>query len=159
MAPEFTATPPALVWRHLHWPRPLELVRVVAVLRAWVADQHSPRLVLEVRASGGELRYLLGAPSGALGSAQRRLTTVVPNLQVTQLLALRQPMLMAGRLRLSTRHRALRSDDPEATIRAVLGALTHVRKGEELVLQVILGPRRIPLAVPNQSPSSVVAPM
>lgn len=47
----------------------------------------------------------------------------------------------------------------EATVRAVLGSLTHVRRDEQLVRQVVLGPRRIPLAVATNSPSSVVAPL
>ena len=90
---------------------------------------------------------------------ERRLTTVLPGVQLTDLSAKRDPVLMAGRLKLSTRHRALRTDDPEGTVRAVLGALTHVRRDEQLVLQVVLGPRRIPLAVATNSRSSVVAPL
>ena len=39
-----------------------------------------------------------------------------------------------------------------------MAALARARAEEHLTLQVILGPRRIPLAVPTQSPSSVVAP-
>jgi hypothetical protein len=50
----------------------------------------------------------------------------------------------------------LRSDQPEVVARSVLGTLAQVGKGETLVLQLLLGPRRIPLAVPNNSPSSVV---
>ena len=41
MSPNFAGAPPALLWRQLHWPRPLELDRVVAMLRAWAADQRS----------------------------------------------------------------------------------------------------------------------
>src|SRR5947209_7931328 len=55
-------------------------------------------------------------------------------------------------------HRPLRLDDPEAVVRAVLAALTRARTTEQLVLQLLLGPRRIPLAVPTNSPSSLVAP-
>ncbi|MBA3617995.1 MAG: type IV secretion system DNA-binding domain-containing protein [Acidothermales bacterium] len=148
-----------LIWRQVHWSRPLDAARAVAVLRAWAADQRSPRLVLEARATGGRLRYLLGMPFGAQASVEQHLTTVLPGVQVTDLSAKRPPVLVAGRLKLSTRHRPLRTDDPEATVRAVLGALTHVRRYEHLVLQVVLGPRRIPLAVATNSPSSVVAPL
>lgn len=147
-----------LVWRQLHWPRPLEAAGAVAVMRAWAADQRSPVIVLEARASAGGIRYLLGCSPSALTSVERRLTTAIPALQLTDPAIERAAVTAAGRLKLSTRHRALRTDNPETAIRQVLGALTQVRKGELLVLQLVLGPRRIPLAVLNQSPSSIVMP-
>lgn len=147
-----------LVWRQLHWPRPLEAAGAVAVMRAWAADQRSPIIVLEARASAAGIRYLLGCAPSALASVQRRLTTAIPAVQLTEPAADRVAVTAAGRLKLSTRHRALRTDNPETAIRQILGALTQVGKGELLVLQLVLGPRRIPLAVSNHSPSSIVMP-
>jgi hypothetical protein len=147
-----------LVWRQLHWPRPLDVERSTAVLRSWAADSLSPRLVLEVRAGASGLTYLLGAPLPALLSTQRRLRTTFPDLLVTELAEDRLPVTTAVRLKLSTRHRPISTDSPGASARELLGALSDIHDDELLVVQVALGPRRIPLAIPNNSPSSVVAP-
>jgi hypothetical protein len=158
MTAEPTITPTTVVWRQLHWPQPLDAAQALAVLRSWATDQHSPELVLEVRSSGGQVDYLLGAPLPVLLAACRRLRNAVPVVRITGALRERTPVMSARRLKLSTRHRPLRADAPEALARGVLGALLHAGKDETLVLQLILGPRRIPLAVPNHSPSSVVMP-
>ncbi|HEX8080083.1 MAG TPA: hypothetical protein VF557_07735 [Jatrophihabitans sp.] len=147
-----------LVWRQAHWPRPLDAAGAVAVPRAWAADQRSPQIVLEARADERGVQYLLGAPAAAVASVERRLTAAVPGAALTEPSSERQAVTAAGRLKLSTRHRALRTDLPDVATRQVLSALTAVNKGELLVLQLVLGPRRIPLAVPNQSPSSIVMP-
>ncbi len=147
-----------LVWRQVHWPQPLDTRPAAAVLRSWAADQYSPRLVLEARASKDGVAYLLGAPLAALLAAQRQLRTAVPDAQITEPAVPRHDTTTAGRLKLSTRHRAIRVNEPEAVARDVLGALSQARGNETLVLQLVLGPRRIPLSVPTQSPSSIVAP-
>lgn len=146
------------VWRELHWPRPLDAAGPVAAVRAWAADQHSPTVVLEVRSDSSGIRYLLGSLPGSQSLVERRLNAAVPNLQITEPSDKREPISSAARLKLSTRHRALRQDAAELIVRQLLGALARVGKGEQLVLQLMLGPRRIPLSVPNNSPSSVVLP-
>ncbi len=145
-----------MTWRQLHWPQPLDAAQALAVLRAWAADQHSPRLILEARATRTGVAYLLGGTLPALLAAQQRLRVSVPDVRITAPLSERVSCESARRLRLSTFHRPLRADQPEQVVRGVLGALSLVRGNESLVLQLVLGPRRIPLAVPNNSPSSVV---
>lgn len=147
-----------VAWRQIHWPHPLDVTTATAVLRSWSADQHSPRLVLEARGTKDGVTYLLGAPLAALLAAQRRLRTAIPDVRITEPAVPREDTVAAGRLKLSTRHRALRVNQPETVARDVLGALTQVRGNETLVLQLVLGPRRVPLAVPTHSPSSIVAP-
>jgi hypothetical protein len=147
-----------LVWRQLHWPRPLDVAGAVAVMRAWAADQRSPMVVLEARANASGVHYLLGCQASVRMAVERRLTTAIPAVQLTDPEGARVPVTASGRLKLSTRHRALRTDNPEVAIRQILGALMQVGKGELLVLQLVLGPRRIPLAVSNHSPSSIVMP-
>ncbi len=158
MSAEPATTVKTLVWRQLHWPQPLDAAQALAALRSWAADQHSARLVLEARASNAQVKYLLGAQLPALLSAKRRLLAAVPDVRVTETTRERAPVTGAGRLHLSTRHRPLRFDQPESVARGVLGALLQAGENEVLTLQLILGPRRIPLAVPNKSPSSVVMP-
>lgn len=148
----------SLVWRQVHWPRPLDAEVLLDVVRAWAADHRSPTLVLEVRGRTSGVEYLLGARLPTLLAAKRRLLTRVPEVRLTELADERLPVQAARKLRLSTRHRPLRTDPPELVVRGALGALNAVEHGEELVVQIVLGPRRVPLAVPNHSPSSVVMP-
>ena len=149
----------SIVWRQIHWPPSLEPDAVLGVLRTLAADPASPRLVLEARAEASGTAYLLGGHLAAVLDAARILRGAVPGVQLTEPVRRRVPVTVARRLRLSTRHRPLRTDHPESVALAVLGALSRVRTGELLVAQLVLGPRRIPLAVPNQSPSSTVAPL
>jgi hypothetical protein len=158
MSAHAPVTTSALVWRQLHWPLPLDADKALAVLRALAVDQHSPRLILETRATASQVAYLLGGTLPALLSAQHKLRIALPELRSTDLPHERTPVSLARRLRLSTFHRSLRADKPEQVVRSVLGALSQVRDDELLVLQLMLGPRRIPLAVPNNSPSSTVMP-
>jgi hypothetical protein len=147
-----------LVWRQLHWSRPLDANAAAAAIRAWAADQASPQIVLETRADAGRVRYLLATPPTGLNAATHRLTGALPGLQLTDLTDERQRIAAAARLKLSTRHRPLRADAAELITQQVHTALAAARDDEVLVLQVVLGARRIPLAVPNNSPSSVVMP-
>jgi hypothetical protein len=144
-----------LVWRRVHWPRPLEIERALGILRLWAADQRSPRIVLETRASQGEVRYLIGAAPASLATLTSSLDRVTASLTTD---VVRSRVSAAVKLKASTRHRAIRTDHPEAAAFSILNAITRVEADEELVLQLVLGPRRIPLAIPTHSPSSVVMP-
>ncbi len=148
----------ALAWREIHWQRPLDVARVVGCLRQWAADQRSPRITLEVRASASGASYLLGTHPAALLQVAAPLRSFL-GATVLKTRLDREPVTMVRRLQINTDHRPLRMDEPEGIVRATLAAMAHVQRGELLVLQVVLGPRRVPLAVPNQSPSSVVAPL
>lgn len=148
-----------LVWCELHWHRPVDAERAVQLLRRLASDGRSPRLVLEVRASAAGVRYLLAAPAAAIDEVQSLVRTLVPGTTMTMLRAsARLPVVTARQVRASTRHRSLNGAQLLPTLRAVLGALTAPKDDEGLVLQVVLGPRRIPLAVPTLSPSSTVEP-
>lgn len=128
------------------------------MLRSWAADGRSPQLILEARGSDGAVAYLLGGSLVAVLDAQRILKATVPGIRITEVGKERESLTTARRLRMSTRHRPLRTDQPDNLARGVLTALTKTRTGETLVLQLLLGPRRVPLAVPNNSPSSVTSP-
>jgi hypothetical protein len=148
----------ALHWRELRWQRPLDPVRSLGLLRQWAADQASPHLVLETWGGPDGVHYLIGATDSVLATVSRQIAQLLPGTTLSKPTADRPSLRTATSVRASTRHRALRSDDPVLGVRALLTALLAAGKGESLVLQLVLGPRRIPLAVPNTSPSSVVAP-
>lgn len=141
---------------HVYWPRPFDVERAIGLLRTWAADGRSPRIVLEVRATKAQVSYFLLVPRAMGGAVTASLKAHLPT--VTLVDTDKRPVNVdrAVSLRASTRHRAVRTDEIATVIRASLAALTRVRGDEELVLQVILGPRRIPLAVPTNSPSSTV---
>lgn len=151
-------TSAALAWRELHWSRPLDTERPTAAIRSWAADQTSPTIVLETRADKTGVQYLLGARKPNLPAALRRLQVAVPDVRVTDPLRGREDVTAAGRVKLSTRHRALRPDASEQIAQQVHAALASTRGDEVVVLQLILAARRIPLAVPSSSPSSIVMP-
>jgi hypothetical protein len=102
--------------------------------------------------------YLLGLPADAGRQRVALVTRLFPSARLTPLGSERAPVVAAARLRASTPHRPLRTVDPVAVVRSILASLTLARGEEQLVLQLLLGPRRVPLAIPNQSPSSIVAP-
>lgn len=148
-----------LVWRQIHWSEPVSAERAAALLRTWASDQRSPRIVLEARASQGEVRYLLGADPAASTHIFAALTSLT-TARLTTSGTTRVPIAQAGHLRANTRHRPLRTRPLElqSTVRALLGALSQAGEDEELVVQIVLGPRRVPLAVPTNSPSAIVSP-
>ena len=148
-----------VAWRQLHWQRPLDLARTAACLRQWAADGRSPVVVLEARATTAGVSYLIGTAPTAITSVTATLQSFVGAAATTLAKpTLRAPVNAAGRMKASTRHWPLTISKPETVVHAVLAALTRVGPGEQLVLQLLLGPRRIPLAVPTQSPSALTAP-
>ena len=146
-----------LVWRQLHWPGKLDPQRVVACLRAWAADGRSPRLVLEARATREGVRYLLATPSAALPSIGTPLRTGL-GARLLPSGVERRPVVTAGRLSASTRHRPLRADDAEAVVRAMLGALVRVTATNSWCCRSCSARGACRWPSRTQSPSSVVAP-
>ncbi|MBL0002497.1 MAG: type IV secretion system DNA-binding domain-containing protein [Actinomycetales bacterium] len=122
------------------------------------SDQRSPLVVLEARGHAGRLTYLLGSPATDAAVVVEALQGLCPDVVLIPLREHRPVVTTAGKVALSTRHRAVTVNDLPGQARAVMAALARARADEHLALQVILGPRRIPLAVPTQSPSSMVVP-
>jgi hypothetical protein len=143
-----------LAWFSVYWARPLDEASAAGVLRQWAADQRSPGIAVEVWASAGAVRYALGSPPPFRSGQQLQLERQLPGLHAVADQPTRPALHVAGQLRASTRHRALRVDALLAS-RAILAALSAARQHEHLALQVLLGPRRVPLAVPLNSPASV----
>jgi Type IV secretory system Conjugative DNA transfer len=107
-------------------------------------------VVIEAVGSRGMVEHRLALPESRAGSVVGQLRAAIPGLAVVKA-AVRPPLVTthAVSLRLSTRRRPLRTDDPLNTSRAVLTALADVRRGERLVLQWVLGRPLRPLVVPN----------
>lgn len=109
-------------------------------------------VIVETIGSPGAVQHRLALPSGQAESMVDQLRAALPGLSVEALS--RRPALAATRaveLRLSTRRRSVRTDDLAAVNRAVLTALAHLRRGEHLALQWMLGRALAPVAVPNHA--------
>lgn len=145
----------SIVWRRIYWSYPLDPDAAIAVLRSFATDQASRMLILEARSDKRGISYLVGGSLAAVLSAEYTLKTTVEGLRIVGDDLERWPVTSVRKIKLSTRHRAVRTDNPEQIARAVLAALSRVRSDEVLVVQTVLGPRRVPLAVPNHSPSSL----
>ena len=59
----------ALLWRELHWQRPLDPLRIAGCFRQWATDQQSPRIIVETELSTAGAQYRLGWPAATSGVA------------------------------------------------------------------------------------------
>lgn len=147
----------ALVFSGLHLPRPLDPGVVTRFLARLASDRAAPRVVLEVRADTHGVRHLLGARPTDIQTLRHLLGDLIPGSLLTSpnrgTQLPRPAMTAVGRLRVGPVGLPLRTDTPEATTRALLSAFaTRLRSGEAMALQVVLGPRRSPRAVPAGAP-------
>jgi hypothetical protein len=62
----------------------------------------------------------------------------------------REHVATARRIQLSTNTRQLEPADAVASHRSILHALTTAEKGERLTIQIVLGPRQHPKALPSE---------
>lgn len=153
-------SPDPIIWRQLYWPTPLEASAVTALLQAWASDVLAGTVILEVRTDGRSTRWLIGARTKRMTrvlDAARSLVTGLTHTPRT-IPVDRARVNAVRRLRLTTKHRPL-DGDPESTTRAIFAALARVRAGEEVVLQIVLGPRHESLLVPRSTPSSAAEPV
>lgn len=146
-----------LVFSSLHLPRPLDATAVAEFLARLASDRDAPRIALEVRVSEKGIRHLLGCRDTDVHALRRMLRDLIPGSLLTTpstgTVHPRPPVDAARRLRLRPTGLPLRSDAHEATARALLSSLaTPLKQGEQLVMQVLFGPRRAPRAVPARTP-------
>lgn len=131
------------------WPRHLDSHAVTAVFRALAADNRPGPVVLEALAVDGQLRHVLRLPRNRQQSLIRLLGVQVPGLRVEPSDLPLPAVSHALKLKLSSKRRALRTDQPEQLALGLLAALGNTRRGETLRLQWVLGPRLAPVAIPN----------
>jgi Type IV secretion-system coupling protein DNA-binding domain len=139
----------SLTWYRLRWPREVESEQVAQVFRLLATTAGSP-VVVEAVGSPGVVEHRLALPASRGEATADHLRASIPGLSVEELSY--RPALTATRaveLRLSTKRRPLRSDDIAGVSRAMLTALAHVRRGERLSIQWVLGRPFTPVAVPN----------
>ena len=144
-------------WYEYTWHRPFSLDDVIGLLTHLAEFTPRGYLVFEARGYAGQVRYLVGFDpiySGKMielfkGHGEIELNEVPA--------ASRRRISLAKHLKVSKPVLSLNTGRAEAVIRAGLAALSAVRTGEEVVVQVVLGsghaPRELPrnLADPHES--------
>ena len=138
-----------LVWHQLRFALPLAQDTAIGLVERILADSSLGRVVLELRASGGQAVWVVGSSAGErLVSLVREL---VPGCRVSRGFSRRavdQAVVVSARpvgVRLATERLS-------AVVRAVLAALAVTAKDEELVVQLQLGRRFSPQVLGRVEP-------
>ena len=138
-----------LVWHQLRFALPLAQDTAVGLVERLLADASLGRVVLELRASGGQATWALGSSAGErLVSVVREL---VPGCRVSRGFSRRavsQAVVVSAR----PVGAGLAAERLSAVVRAVLAALAVTAEGEELVVQLQLGRRFSPQVLGRVEP-------
>ena len=150
-------SPRSLKWYEYNWRRPFSLDDVIALLTHLAAFTPRGYLVFEARGANNRVRYLIGFDAKYSGK-MIELFKGHGEIELTEVpAASRRRISLAKHLKVSKPVLSLNTGRAEAVIRAGLAALSAVRTGEEVVVQVVLGsghaPRELPrnLADPHES--------
>ena len=138
-----------LVWHQLRFALPLAQDAAVGLVERILADGSFGRVVLELRASGGQAAWAVGSAAGErLISVVREL---VPGCRVSRGFSRRavdQAVVVSAR----PVGAGLATERLVAVVRAVLAALAVTAEGEELVVQLQVGRRFAPEACGRVEP-------
>ena len=138
-----------LVWHQLRFALPLAQDAAVGLVERILADSSLGRVVLELRAAGGQAVWAVGSQAGErLVSVVREL---VPGCRVSRGFSRR---VVDRAVVVSARPVGvgLATERLSAVVRAVLAALAVTAEGEELVVQLQLGRRFGPQALGRVEP-------
>ena len=138
-----------LVWHHIRFALPLAQDVAMGLVERLLADASLGRVVLELRAAGGQATWALGSSAGErLVSVVREL---VPGCRVSHGVSRRavdQAVVVSAR----PVGVGLATERLTTVVRAVLAALAVTAKDEELVVQLQLGRRFSPQALGRVEP-------
>ncbi|MGV9834261.1 type IV secretory system conjugative DNA transfer family protein [Nocardia niigatensis] len=141
----------SLVWQLMFWPSPFREGAATSLLRHWAAQKHAPQLILEARSCGDGVEYLVGSQLRHAHAVRHSVEQLVSGSVVTPFdTEERSDIATARRLKLTATDWPLEPVDHVASSRSILSALTAVKAGERLVIQVVLGPRRQPMLPPAE---------
>ena len=139
-----------LVWHQLRFALPLAQDAAVGLVERILADGSLGRVVLELRASGGQAVWAVGSQAGErLVSVVREL---VPGCRLSRGFSRRvvdQAVVVVSARPVGA---GLATERLSAVVRAVLAALASTAEDEELVVQLQLGRRFAPQALGRVEP-------
>lgn len=141
-----------IIWQEVYWPHPLLPEHTAGLLTRWAAQVHAPQIILEARASRRGIRYLVGTQARHLPQVRRDIEMMVPQAIVATSESDRLPVSATKRLSLSRASQPLRSGELATSLRTILASLVGVRGDEQIVTQLILGPRLVPTLTPSRAP-------
>lgn len=140
----------SLVWRGVTWPRPFEPEAALELLGRLSADHGTGTIVWEVRGDAKKIHYLVGCAPERVHAVSQILTSHVEGARYCPDIARKTPGL-AARVRVTHPSLALSTDRVMAAVRSVLAGMAAAKPGrEELILQVMLGPRVGPSMLPDR---------
>lgn len=144
-----------LIFSELYLPRPLAASAVTGFVTRLATDQEAGRIVFEVRAEQGAVRFLLGCRATDIPRTRHLLGNLIPGALMNGLTTARSQVMAARQLRLRPRALPLNVETGGAVTRAILAALTARNgTGESLVLQLVIGPRLAPRFAPSRMTSA-----
>ena len=134
-----------MLWRQVHWSRPLDTDAVIGLLTRLASDTSRGTLVWETRSEAGQIRYLLGGAPADLTEATGLTTRLVPGASVTKLASERREAERCARVQIRQRSLSLAIEASQPMLAALLVALASAHLPEDvLVLQVVLGSAQPP---------------
>lgn len=140
----------SLVFSRLFLPHPLPADRVEAFLTRLASDRRDQPVILETRASSEGIVHLVGCDATYVQELRRLLGDLIPGTLMTGLDGyVRNPLRTSGTVKITPVGLPLNVHDPERISRALYSTLSRrFQPGEEVVLQVLLGPGIPPRQVP-----------
>ena len=138
-----------LVWHQLRFALPLATDTAVGLVERILADGSLGRVVLELRACGGQATWAVGSRAGE--RLARVVRELVPGCRVSRGFSRRavsQAVVVSAR----PVGAGLAAERLAAVVRAVLAALAVTAEGEELVVQLQLGRRFSPQVLGRVEP-------
>lgn len=142
---------PPFMWIRLHLPVPTHLDAAKAAIMAIAGLSGQPRVVLEVTGRNGTVSWKLGCDAHQTTRILAALDAQLPGLRHEQMSILGSSTFdglrvdTAAAIRLpGGRRLPLHHDNTGLAARGLLGALARTNKGENIHVQLVLGPRSRP---------------
>ncbi|MEN2738913.1 hypothetical protein ABCS02_14075 [Microbacterium sp. X-17] len=139
------------LWREVIVQRPLTETDATTRIRRLADDPSHPRVALELRSEGGNVRMLLGADADRLPHIMASLDAIAGET------ATRAEVQVARSLQVAPSRRAFAPDDLAVSVPEIYRAISRTVAGEVLVLQLVLGPRIRSRTVSSQTGELAVA--
>lgn len=141
-----------LSWYELTFPSEVTPEALTDWLRALhgIATPSGTGTVLQIVATPGKIIHYLAVPEPRTAAVHAQAGRIVGLVLRPSLPPAPFPAQAARRLWLSSSRRPLNDDDPTTTALAVLASLAHLRRGEQVTLQWLLGPVLRAVVVPSQ---------